>query len=58
MPKEFLDVSATDVPYLLACTYLNAEGTCIYTNSGWQKFSEPYKGKEIQWPEHPSRHRR
>jgi hypothetical protein len=52
MLKELLDVSATDVPYLLACAYLNAEGTCIWTNSRLGKFSEPYKKKEILWPEH------
>ena len=52
MLKECLDVSSTDVPYLLACTYLNAEGTCVWTNSRWGKFSEPYKKKEILWPEH------
>jgi hypothetical protein len=52
MLKEFLDVSATDVPYLLACAYLNAEGTCILTNPRWGKFPEPYKKKEILWPEH------
>jgi Putative DNA-binding domain len=52
MLKEFLDVSATDVPYLLACAYLNADGTCVWTNSRFGKFSEPYKKKEILWPEH------
>lgn len=52
MLKEFLDVSATDVPYLLACAYLNAEGTCVWTESPWRKFSDPYKKKDILWPEH------
>jgi len=52
MLKEFLDVSATDVPYLLACAYLNAEGTCIWAESRWGKFSDPYKKKDILWPEH------
>ncbi len=52
MLKEFLDVSATDVPYLLVCAYLNAEGTRIWSDSIWRKFSEPYKKREILWPEH------
>lgn len=52
MLKELLDVSATDVPYLLACAYLNAEGTCVWTDSTRGKFSEPYKKKDILWPEH------
>ncbi len=52
MLKEFLDVSATDVPYLIACAYLNAEGTVIWTESQWGKFSDPYKKRDILWPEH------
>lgn len=53
MLKEFLNVSATDVPYLITCAYLNAEGTCMLTESrGWPQFSGPYKKKNIFWPEH------
>jgi len=52
MLKELLDASATDVPYLLVCAYLNAEGTCVWTESPWRKFSDPYKKKDILWPEH------
>jgi hypothetical protein len=52
MLKDFLDVSGTDVPYLLACTYFNSAGTCIWTDSRWAKFSEPYRKNEIVWPEH------
>lgn len=50
--KEVLKVSETDVPYLVACAYLNAEGTCVLTDSRRSKFSEPYKKKEILWPQH------
>jgi hypothetical protein len=49
---EFFEVSATDVPYLLASAYLNAEGTCVWAESLPESFSEPYKKKEIFWPEH------
>ncbi|MGO9445115.1 MAG: helix-turn-helix domain-containing protein [Thiobacillaceae bacterium] len=52
MIKECLELSATDVPYLLTCTYLNAEGTCMWTSNVWHKFSAPYKKKDITWPEH------
>jgi len=52
MLKEFLGASATDVPYLIACAYLNAEGTCLWTESRMTKFSDPYPKKEIVWPEH------
>jgi hypothetical protein len=52
MLRELLETSGTDVPYLLTCTYLNAEGTCLGTNSRSSKFSEPYKKKNISWPEH------
>lgn len=52
MLRELLEASGTDVPYLLTCAYLNAEGTCLWTESGWSKFSDPYKKKEILWPEH------
>jgi hypothetical protein len=50
--KELFDVSATDVPYFLACAYLNAEGTCLWTDLPWRKFSHPYQKKHILWPEH------
>lgn len=50
--KELLSASGTDVPYLMTCAYLNAEGTCVWTDSRYSKFSEPYKKKEILWPEH------
>jgi hypothetical protein len=52
MLKEFLAVSATDTPYLVTCAYLYAEGTRIITTSRFSKFSDPYKGQEIVWPEH------
>jgi hypothetical protein len=52
MLRELLNASGTDVPYLLTCAYLNAEGTCLWTESPWSKFSEPYKKKNILWPEH------
>lgn len=52
MLKDLLEVSTTDVPYLLACAYLNAEGTCVWTDSIRSKFSEPYKKRDILWPEH------
>jgi len=42
MLKELLQVSSTDVPYLVACAYLNARGTCLWTESRWSnKFSLP-----------------
>lgn len=50
--RECLDVSATDVPYVIAATYLNAEGTCIWTESRRLRFSAPYKKKSIVWPVH------
>jgi hypothetical protein len=52
MLRECLDVSATDVPYVISATYLNAEGTCIWTESRRAKFSVPYKKKSIVWPMH------
>ena len=52
MLGELLEASGTDVPYLVTCAYLNAEGTCLWTESQWSKFSEPYTKKYILWPEH------
>jgi hypothetical protein len=52
MLKEFLDVSGTDVPYLIKSTFLNAEGTRLYARSIWKNLSEPYQKKDILWPEH------
>jgi hypothetical protein len=53
MLTELLEVSSTDVPYLMACAYLNARGTRVWTQSGWaNKSSDPYKKREILWPEH------
>jgi len=50
--KELLDVSGTDVPYLVTAVCLNAKGTCIWTNVAFNRFSEPYAKSEIRWPEH------
>jgi hypothetical protein len=50
--KEILDVSETDVPYLLTVAYLNAKGTRIYTATQFDRFSEPYPKNEVVWPEH------
>ena len=52
MLKELLDVSGTDVPYLIKSTYLNARGTRLWTQSRWKNLSEPYEKKDILWPEH------
>ncbi|MDP2132262.1 MAG: ATP-binding protein [Sulfuritalea sp.] len=52
MLRECLEVAATDVPYVIAATYLNAEGTCLWTESRRMKFSMPYKKKNIVWPIH------
>lgn len=48
--KELLDVSGTDVPYLVSCAYLGAKGTCITTSP--TRYSDPYEKEEILWPEH------
>ena len=50
--KELLDVSGTDVPYLVSCAYLKAKGTCIATGNHSYKYSKPYEKEEILWPEH------
>ncbi|MEO5573735.1 MAG: hypothetical protein ABIR48_04550 [Gammaproteobacteria bacterium] len=50
--KELLDVSGTDVPYLVSCAYLKAKGTCIMTGIRANNYSEPYEKEEILWPEH------
>lgn len=50
--KELLDVSKTDVPYLVSCVYLNAEGTTIWTESRSSRYSAPYTKQNIVWPEH------
>jgi len=50
--KEALIVSGTDVPYLVTCAYLNAEGTCVWTDSRRSRFSDPYMKNEILWPQH------
>lgn len=50
MLRECLDVTATDVPYVIFATYLNAEGTCIWTESRMTKFSAPYNKNSIVWP--------
>lgn len=50
--KECLDASGTDVPYLITCVYLNAQGTCIWTKSDYRYFTEPYPKKKLVWPEH------
>lgn len=53
MLRELLEISKTDVPYLLTCRYINAEGTHLYIKSSWhRKYSEPCKKREISWPEH------
>lgn len=52
MLKELLEVSTADVPYLITCVYLNAEGTCLWTESRSRRFSLPYRRKSIMWPEH------
>ena len=52
MLKELLDVSGTDVPYLIKSTYLNARGTRLWTQSRWKNLSEPYEKKDMLWPEH------
>lgn len=50
--KELLDVSGTDVPYLVSCAYLKAKGTCIETETSDDIYSDPYEKEEILWPEH------
>lgn len=53
MLKESLEVSATDVPYLISCAYLNAADTCIWSESHrGRHFSEVYGKPDIIWPEH------
>jgi hypothetical protein len=50
--NELLTVSATDVPFLVVCAYLNSDRTRIWTESRRPQFSEPYRKQEIVWPEH------
>jgi hypothetical protein len=52
MLKELLEISGTDVPYLVTSAYLNARGTCLGTESRWPRFSDPYEKRHILWPEH------
>lgn len=50
--KESLEVSGSDLPYLLACTYLNAQGTCLFVREFPKTFSNPCMKRDIVWPEH------
>jgi hypothetical protein len=53
--KELWDVSGTDLPYLVACAYLNAKGTILFDHPNDQRLrprSNEYLKNEILWPEH------
>lgn len=49
---ELWDATSTDVPYVIACAYLNATGVCLAYKTQWNHFSAPYARREIVWPEH------
>ncbi|HEV8552648.1 MAG TPA: hypothetical protein VGR65_04575, partial [Casimicrobiaceae bacterium] len=42
----------SDVPYLIACTYLNAAGTRLWRNVDFDKLSAPCRKRNITWQEH------
>jgi hypothetical protein len=43
----------TDLPYIIRCKYLNANGTVLWTNSQrYSRTTEPYEKDEIIWPDH------
>jgi hypothetical protein len=47
-----LEAMQTDVPYLLACAYLNAAQTHFCSDPAWGRFTAAYGKPEIVWPEH------
>jgi hypothetical protein len=54
--KELLEVSKTDVPFLMMCNLVNAEGTRLWVKEHRSFMGvperEPYKKNEIGWPVH------
>jgi len=49
---KLLETTGGDAPYLLTAHYLNARGTCLWTEKPYRRFTEPYPEDEIAWPEH------
>lgn len=50
--EEFLNITGADVPYLVACSYMNARGTRLWTEQRHFRYSEPYAKQNLVWPEH------
>lgn len=49
---NLLEITCSDGPYLLSAHFLNAQGTCLWTEKPYQRFTEPYPDQEIAWPDH------
>lgn len=47
-----LKSTETDVPYLVTCAYLKAQGSYLGVRETWKQYAGPYTESEIMWPEY------